>query len=78
VQAENAQKAIGSKRADEDASMALQIVDKLTANGSVHLIPVIGQIVNLHRRAIFAEAVGQDAILRFGAAKIWIVVAGGL
>ena len=60
-------------------SAALAVVEQLTTDSAMHprglFVRSIGQVVDLHRWTIFAEAVGEHAVLRRWPAEVHSIVA---
>src|SRR6185437_5135350 len=73
VDAHDGENTVGGERANEEVFAALPVVDKLAADGAIHvrrLFVKLAEVVNAHAGAVFAETVGKDAVGRNRAAKI--------
>src|SRR5207248_8908118 len=62
LQMKNGEQLVGAERAKKNALFALLVVNCLTSDGKVHALRSFTQIVNLKRRPVFAETVGQNAV----------------
>src|SRR5580704_3841236 len=56
------QQFVGSERADEKTLLALAVVNHLAADGAMHALRRFTEIVELHRRPVFAEAVRDYSV----------------
>ena len=59
---DHGQEAVGGECADEEALPAVAVVDELTADTAMHARRCCAEIVDLQRRPVLAEAVGQHAV----------------
>src|SRR5512146_1065668 len=56
------QEPIRGQRTDEEARVAVTVVDQLAPDGSCHSASYLPEVVDLHRGPIFTETVGEDAV----------------
>src|SRR5271163_656086 len=63
VNPENREKSFRSKGAEKQALVAFAIVDKLTADGTMHLLLGIRKIADDNTGPVFAETVGKNSIV---------------
>ncbi len=60
MQSEDGEKFIGRERTQKEISLCAEVVNQLAADSAMH--SKISQIMNHDARAVFAEAVGEDAV----------------
>src|SRR5260370_40850512 len=60
MQSEDGEKFIGRERSEKTLSLGAKVVNKLAADSAMY--SKISQIMNHDARAVFAEAVGEDAV----------------
>src|ERR1700683_2987371 len=67
---DDGEEAVGGENPQKQALLAIPVVDKLAAYGAVHALRSLSQIVNLQRRPVFAEAVGENTVSGLGGTEI--------